>query len=401
MQKRAVRVSILGLLFAAAAVAGYLSWDLQRRAERVFEAERYIDERLDRLDAAAAALGAAQQAYVAPGQFHTPWFQRASSLLQQLHDELGSIRPALRSPGAPAAVRMMDDNLSSVASTDARVREHLRLEQELMASDLVFAEGRPTVDSILEHVASLRAGERAVADADGRALARQQLIVFALVSIVWLGGVLALARVPSSAAPLTSDLELAADVPDRTEMPEPEPAPEAGPTAAPPSPAVDLAEAARICTALSRATDANALPELLARMAQLLDAAGLVIWLGAGEELFAVCAQGYDPRVMARVGPIARTSDNATAAAWRTGEIRTVPGGPSANGAIVAPLFGPAGCIGVLAAEVRHGREADPSAQAVAAMFASQLAAVVAAWPGPSVAGGRDEDAPPRAAANA
>ena len=44
------------------------------------------------------------------------------------------------------------------------------------------------------------------------------------------------------------------------------------------------------------------------------------------------------------------------------------------NGAIVAPMFGPDTCIGVLAAEVRHGREQDASTRAVTMMVAAQLA---------------------------
>jgi hypothetical protein len=55
-----------------------------------------------------------------------------------------------------------------------------------------------------------------------------------------------------------------------------------------------------------------------------------------------------------------------------------------AHGAIAAPVHGVSGCVGVFAAEVRHGREADPGTQAVAAMVAAQLAGLVSAWPSAS-----------------
>jgi hypothetical protein len=100
--------------------------------------------------------------------------------------------------------------------------------------------------------------------------------------------------------------------------------------------------------------------------------------------LFAVAAHGYDKRAIAKLGAIARSADNATAAAWRNGQVGVVRGDAGANGAIVAPMFGPDGCVGVLAAEVRHGRESDADARAVTAMIASQLAMVLSAWPGPS-----------------
>jgi hypothetical protein len=110
----------------------------------------------------------------------------------------------------------------------------------------------------------------------------------------------------------------------------------------------------------------------------------MIVWLGAGEELFPATAHGYGPRALARLGPIARGGDNAAAAAWRTAQLSVVAGGEGANGAIVAPLVGSSGCFGVLTAEVRHGRERNEDTRAVAAMIAAQLSGVVAPWPGPS-----------------
>jgi hypothetical protein len=129
---------------------------------------------------------------------------------------------------------------------------------------------------------------------------------------------------------------------------------------------------------------ADELPDLLARAAAVLDASGLIVWMSAGEELFAVAAHGYDPRVISRLGPIARNANNATAASWRSGRLDAVPGDPMSNGAVVAPMSGPDACVGVLAAELRHGREADTDARAVAAMLAAQLATALVAGPAAS-----------------
>ena len=120
---------------------------------------------------------------------------------------------------------------------------------------------------------------------------------------------------------------------------------------------------------------------MLARASALLDASGIVVWLASGNGLFAATSHGYDPRVINRLGSIPHDADNATAAAWRTGEVRTVAGDVMSNGAIVAPMFGPDTCIGVLAAEVRNGREQDASTRAVTLMVAAQLAAVLSTWP--------------------
>ena len=373
MQKRAVRLSILALLLVSALGAAVLTWDIERRTNDVLLAERDVDARVDRLMARAAALGAAQQAAVAPGQAHAEWLSRASALLQQLYDDMTALRPRTRSASAGAALDAFSDSLAAVAKADARAREHLRVDQELMAADVVFSEARQDIEGMLGTLRQLQEAERAAADEQRNALQVQALRVLAAASLTWLAGVLLL-------VPVRAPQPLVA--PERVETPA---VPPAAPQATQPAVALDIAEAADVCTALSRITTAGELRELLARAAGVLDASGIIVWLGAGEELFAATAHGYDPRVIARLGPIRRNAENATAAAWRTAKARTVSGEMAANGAIVTPLFGPDGCIGVLTAEVRHGREQDEATRAVTRMIAAQLASVVAAWPAPSV----------------
>jgi hypothetical protein len=148
-----------------------------------------------------------------------------------------------------------------------------------------------------------------------------------------------------------------------------------------PAPSVDLAATAALCTDLSRVAEAAALSELLGRAASILDASGATLWLGAGDQLFAVLGHGYTPQTLARFGPIARDADNAAAKAWRTGGIATVGSTDKSAGAIVAPMFGPSGCIGVLAFESRSKREHDATLQAVATLVAAQVSTAVSAWP--------------------
>ena len=74
-----------------------------------------------------------------------------------------------------------------------------------------------------------------------------------------------------------------------TRKPEPVTAPIA-PPATVPSPAngwIDLSAAAAICTDISRVTSGDQVGVLLRRIASILDAPGVVVWMGAGEELFA------------------------------------------------------------------------------------------------------------------
>ena len=112
----------------------------------------------------------------------------------------------------------------------------------------------------------------------------------------------------------------------------------------------------------------------------------MVVWMAAGEELFAAAAFGYPPHVMQKLGPINRAAVNATASAWRSGVLQLVSGGGTERSALAAPLLGPDRCIGVLAVEVSAGREGHASTRAVTTLVAAQLAATLEGWPAASAA---------------
>jgi hypothetical protein len=373
MQRRAVRLAILTLLLVVGICAGYFTWDVYRGLDQALEAERVGDAQLDRMSAAVASLGAAQQAYVAPGQQRGDALTRATLLVQQLYDDTAILRRTARSADAGPGALAFGETVDGLVRIDDRAREHLRDGEELMAADLVYTEARQAIDTMAGQLRNLQTSERAAAASERNALLQSELTTAGAVVCVWIGGLLALVRSPRSVeAPpaMPSGLPVAV---------EPE-------VTAPHVPPVDLKAAARICGELSRLASGAGLAPVLARTARVLDASSLVVWLGAGEELFPATAHGYTPRTLARLGPVPRSGDNATAAAWRTAEMQTVPGGPGSNGAIVAPLSGADGCFGVLAAEVRAGREHDDDTRAVTAMIAAQLATIVAPWPAPSYA---------------
>jgi hypothetical protein len=146
---------------------------------------------------------------------------------------------------------------------------------------------------------------------------------------------------------------------------------------------VDLTATARLCADLARVGDAADLPPLLERAARILDASGLIVWVAdrSGTMLFPMLAHGYAPKVLARMGSIARDADNAAAAAYRHGELRTVSAQGTLPGALVAPIITAQGCVGVLAAEMRQGGEREGAAQAIAAILAAQLATFVTVLP--------------------
>ena len=130
---------------------------------------------------------------------------------------------------------------------------------------------------------------------------------------------------------------------------------------------------------MARVVEPRQLPALLARTAGVLKASGMIVWVAdpSGRELRPAMAFGYSDQVMARMGSIPREASNAAAAAYRAGELRTVTGEGTTSGALVAPLITADGCIGVLSAEMKGGSEKDESSQALASIFAAQLATLV------------------------
>jgi hypothetical protein len=141
-----------------------------------------------------------------------------------------------------------------------------------------------------------------------------------------------------------------------------------------------LLTTAQLCRELSRVADSTHLPGLLERAARVLDASGIIVWVAepSRQRLVPAIAHGYDDRTVVRLGSIHKEANNAVAAAYRTSEVRTVPGDGSTNGAVIVPLITNDGCAGVLSAEMRAGAEKDESSQALATIFASQLATLVA-----------------------
>jgi transcriptional regulator with XRE-family HTH domain len=138
----------------------------------------------------------------------------------------------------------------------------------------------------------------------------------------------------------------------------------------------DLAALAALCTELGRAGSADAVQLSLHRAGAVLGSTGLIVWLWdrwAGG-LRPALAHGYSNAVVAQLPLVRRDADNATAAAFRSARPCATDGGAHGAAALVLPLLTPAGCAGVLAIELEHGRAQMPSVRAAATILAAQLA---------------------------
>jgi hypothetical protein len=146
-----------------------------------------------------------------------------------------------------------------------------------------------------------------------------------------------------------------------------------------PAPGPDLLAVADLCTALGRIENAAQMQPLLEQAAWILDAAGLIVWVWdeTARELRPALVHGYSARVVAQLPAVTEDANNVTAAAFRSAETCTAAGNEHVNGALAVPLLTPAGCRGVLALELRHGRESATCVQSVATIFAALLAQLI------------------------
>ena len=148
----------------------------------------------------------------------------------------------------------------------------------------------------------------------------------------------------------------------------------------PPPYEADLQALAELCTAFGRVERGDEFPPLLEQAARILDLKGLIVWLwdGMADELKPALAHGYSQSLLARLPAVTLDSDNATAAAFRSAEARTIENEDGSCGALVVPLTMPAGCAGVLAIEFNPGVERDSKKAAAIRGMATILAALLA-----------------------
>jgi GAF domain len=380
MRTRTGRFLLLGLLLLVGAAAAVVTTYLAREIEDLDRASQTTSARVDRLLVAVETIGDALQAYIVPAGADRPTADRTPMLIADLVGEINEMARAVRSLRSGDILKALGDQARSLGEIEAKAQEHVRLGQDIMASEVIAAEARPALAMMTSSLVDLRAVETSTLETVRADSLRKAWSVVGGAAVVWALGLCLLAVTPRS----RQSEAVEAATPDDSAilaLSVPAPQPVANPVAE-----SDLVGAADVCTAIGRLTNAHDLPPLLTQSAAVLGASGVVVWMAAGEELIAASAHGYDSHALNRLGPIHRAALNATAVAWRTGTMQVVESQEGTRGALVAPLLGTDRCIGVLAVEVEHGRERDRTTQAVTRVLAAQLAATLAPWPAASVA---------------
>ena len=396
MTDRAVRVGLVALFIVTLCGAGYELFLAEQRIGNERSAERDFDEMAWVAIVSIADLRAAQQAYVAAGQDPTYWTAKTSSHWETVTTNLARLRQLSTAPPAQSALTTAAELLDHLMRIDARAHDYAAGGQRLLASDLIFTDGMELTTEASSRIELARTREREVRDQTVVQQRRNQTLVLA--ATVGMGVLVALLLLPAATtkqgvavantsptpasrtsvagrdrltlanfdldgrATAQRDAVRAADQAD-------------GEAAA------DLRAAAVLCVEFGKVCDTQELVALLEHAAPLLNASGIIIWIGdpSGRELRPALGYGYPPQALARMGSIPRDADNATATAYRVAKMQTVQSEGGAPGAIVAPLIATANCVGVMTAEVRSGSESREPIQALATIVAAQLAGFVAA----------------------
>ena len=393
MRSRVVRATLTLLSVAAVGAAGYFYWNALVRLNAASASAASFQDARAAATRATFDLRSAQQAYVAASQNESYWFQKAAASADALRTTFAVLERTTASTESHTALLDAAAALKEFEQRDQRIRGYASSGQKLLAADIIFSDGIDLTARILDALDRAAAAAARDAEAARNEAARQQMAACGGAAAVAIFAMLLLmplrepsgseiGEIPATTAPAprrSLDLDLRPAVkPDRTEVAASRGESGAARTSAS-SRSVPLGELARVCTDLARLSDSTALPAILDRAAAVLDASGIVLWVADGDrkELSPIAAHGYPSAVLSRLGTIRVDAENATAAAFRTALVQTVRGAGTSSGAIAAPLVSPAGCLGVMAAEVRHGGEKEPARLAAAGIVAAQLATIV------------------------
>jgi hypothetical protein len=387
--------------WVAVGAAAFFLFQTEQQIARLRSTLRAFDVRAREATTALADLRVAQQAYVAEGQGVEFWMPKFASLHESLAGTLAALR---QSPVSAEASTALDEAVATVAKfgdIDRQTRDYITGDQKLMAADIIFSEGGEAAANAARQIETARRAEHQAADVVEAALRQKEAIAagaatgFALLVVLLLmprprieveettttslsiAPTRAAASVPPTAVPVKAPKAVAA----APRAPAPQTRSQAPQTNVASRHAIALKAAASLATDFGRVRDADEMTQLLGRAATLMDASGVVIWLGTttGAELAPMLAHGYNAQALSRMPRVPRSADNAAAAAYRTGQMQIVLSRPGGNpGALVAPILAPDGCIGALSAEIQGGGEASESVQALSTIVAAHLATVLA-----------------------
>jgi hypothetical protein len=391
MRSPAARLILGAVALLALGAAAFFVNQTERQVTAVRVAERAFDASARALVNDLADLRIFQSAYMAAGQDAEHWKEKVAESIPDVTNAIVALESDARGEATRSALAKARSQIVEFGNVDQRAREYLKSGQPLMAGDVIFSEGDSAANDASKDVHAARAAEWQAVEAVEADLRKRQATALAGAAGVMVVALFLLALI-SPGAKAEAEPEAESSSIAHAASAAPKSASDAEPsvrapgthyvTARPAGPV--LRAASQLCTDLGRVSDLDELTSLIGQAADVMDASGIVIWVASADGTYVQLAlsHGYAPQVTARMSRIMRSADNAAAAAYRTGQMQIVLARPGeSNGAVVAPLLSADGCIGALSAEIRGGGESSESVQALAAIFAAQLAGVLNTTP--------------------
>lgn len=393
MKNKVLRALVVLVAVAAFGAAGYVTWVLEQRVSAERSTADTFDRQARQLALGLTDLRAALQAFVADGQNTAPWLKTAKDLHAAATTQAAALREIARTPDAQGVLEGAVESVAAIGKTDQRAREFLDSSQRLTVSDIVFGEAAPLTARAIDAVDVARGHESVASAAALEHLRLQQVYALGGAALVALVALLFLLPLPArgeaavdaaaESGPAEAGLGIGHVSSGHADGGHRRREPAGDGRSSKPWPAVSAAAAtlsgtADVCAALARVQEPRELPAVLERAAGVLNAAGIVVWMpeGIAGTLKPALAHGYAPHVVTRMGTIPVDADNATAVAFRTKAVQSMPADDQGNAAVAAPLVTADGCSGVLAAELKAGSDAAAAAPA-AAIIAAQLATLI------------------------
>jgi hypothetical protein len=406
MKNKALRLVLVLVAIVSFAAAGYFSYVTRQLNESSRDALAGFEADAGKVNGLLGDVLAGLPAYVSPGQGLGYWSERTEGLLQSLSAAVKGLERPETVAAASQEIGALEESVVMMGQYNGRVRLLLESERTSDAAHLIFSDAgqlAATARGALAKAVAVQGQSMRTEIARRDRLATYALAAAVLLSIAVLFLLLSAPaaehdrKAPHPAVQHSAELDLDIRPGDDAASPARPGGPsvvglprEAGPVSGEsvivPSavaPAVlperSLADAARLCTDLAQVSDTSQLRHLLGGAADLLDATGIVIWLGGvnGSRLQPAFSHGYQPQALARMQAIERDDPNAVSAAYRTAALQVVEAGEEGTSAIVMPLLAPSGCVGAMAVEVRRGAEMDPNLHALGQLVAAQVATLM------------------------
>jgi hypothetical protein len=393
MYRRTVRIACLVIGLLATAGVAYrafqdeneLAQQRQTAATRAQAVTRTAELLLD--------VRASLHAYVAPGQGLPFWAKRAQDTIDQLRQSLLDLDRLIAPNGGALDTSL--DAVDQLTAAEERARTYVSRDELQLAGDVIFTEIRDLLAAATTEVHATRDTLNRAHDRNTTAIREEQIALAGTALAIWV--VIALLFFPTE--PVKPAVKDPAEWRNELKETLKKPVPTTPQQLAPPPvqlppviiPGIEinaLKEVSEICGDLSSLSDPGALEGALGRVSTLLNATGLIVWIASTDNssLSPVATNGFDPKIVARIGRIARDSSNLTAAAFRENTAKVSAPTGTTPGALAVPMGSPSGAAGVLSIEMKTGQTVDDQKVALAGIIAAQLATLAMPIPAASPA---------------